>query len=115
MPCNMQKDPNGHVDAFAHVGQTATVFVRSTASPQLKVTAAKFNSVLVQVGDDGKIQLPAFKRDNNLLDLTIEGIGAGDDIQLVEDCENAETLCTKIAGSAPGGANPLVGFIISAS
>src|SRR5687767_6896727 len=115
MACNLRKDPEDRFDALSAAGRTATVFIRSDASPDVKITAATFNRVPVEVGDDGRIDLPSFRRNTNVLNLTIEGVQPGDDIQLVEECETGETLSTKTVGSAPGGADPVMGFRISAS
>ena len=71
----------------------------------------------VAVDAAGKIRLPASKKGTNVLNLTIEGAQAGDDIQLMEDCGDGKSsfLKKKRAGAAPGGADPVMGFRIHAS
>jgi len=115
MPCNLSKDPTGQFDAFATSGQTATVFIKCESSPQAKVTAATLAGVKATVANDGKVQLPAFPKNTSMLNLTIEGTQTGDDIQLLEDCENSQVLSTQKVGAGASGSNPVVGFKISAS
>ena len=117
MACNLKKDPQDRFDALTISGLTATVFIKSNDAPTASVTAASLNGVDVPVGADGKMKLPAFQKGTNILNFTIEGAEAGDDIQLVEDCGNGQSLSlkTKLLGAAPGGADPVVGFRIHAS
>jgi len=117
MSCNLKKDASLLFDARTTSGLNTVVFIKSDASPIVKVTAATFNGTEVTVDAAGKITLPASKKGTNVLNLTIEGAQAGDDIQLMEDCGDGKSsfLKKKRAGPAPGGADPVMGFRIHAS
>jgi len=117
MACLCTKDPTGDFDALTRVGAAATVFIQSDDAPTATITAATFNDEPVVVDDDGLLLLPPAAGGTNVLALTIEGVEAGDDVQLVELCDDGvpSVLKRKFVGAAPGGANPVMRFHIDAS
>lgn len=116
MACLLRPDPTPGRDVLGTSATTPKVFIRSDTAPNATVVAAMLGNDPIDVTDK-VFTLPSLKAGVNVLNLVIEGIAADDDVQLVEDCGGGETrlLKKKFAGSAPGGANPHVGFSIHAS
>jgi hypothetical protein len=103
-------------DALASAGSSATLLIQSERAPTATVTAATLNGAAVVIDGNGRIASAVFSAGTNVLIMTVEGVNAGDDVQLVEDCgATTSVLKTKFVGAAPGGADPVVSFRIHAS
>jgi hypothetical protein len=116
MACLLEPDPKPNRDVTGKTGTRPKVFITSDASPHATVIAGTLDDVAVDVANK-VFMLPTLKAGVNVLNLVIEGIAEGDDVQLCEDCGGGATkpLKKKFAGGAAGGGNPLVGFRIRAS
>lgn len=116
MACLLEPDPKPNRDVLGTAGTRPKVFIRSVDAPMATVIAATLGDDVVDVTEK-VFTLPELKAGVNVLNLVIEGLAEGSDVQLVEDCGGGETkfLKKKFAGAAPGGSSPHVGFSIRAS
>jgi len=116
MACRLANDPSGLFDVLGKKGDTPTVFIESDASLVATVSAATQNGVAVPILPGGRVKLRPLES-NNILNLILLGVEAGNDIHLMEECGNSETveLSTKNVGGKPGQANPNMGFTIHAT
>jgi hypothetical protein len=116
MASQLSRDLSLMFDALASAGSRATLFIQSDSAPTATVTAATLNGTTVVISEDGKIATAVFSAGTNVLIMTVEGVNAGDDVQLVEDCgATTSVLKKKFVGAAPGGADPVVSFRIHAT
>jgi hypothetical protein len=116
----MRSDASTQFDALTAAGATAgaTVFVQSTASPGLRIIAAKVNNGVVTVDNAGAVSKVALSFPQSqvyVLSLALAGLQPHDDVTLTEDCGTSNVLKTKLAGAGHGGADAVVAFDIFAS
>jgi hypothetical protein len=113
MECVLRKDPRRRVDAIAREGDRPVVAIRSDASPMLLIKLAALRGEELELDEEGHIPLPRLTPGVKTLDLILEGVNEGDDVQLAEVCEDGvHTLSTKPVGSSPFLGEPVIGFTI---
>lgn len=91
------------------------VFIRNKNGQAVKVVSARMSGQALKV-DKVSIKLPPLAHGVNVLRLIVEDIAVGDVAELVELCDTGEdhVLSEKSVGAAPGGSEPVLGFIIDA-
>ena len=93
-------DPRPNRDVLGTTGSTPKVFLRDGNKAPIPVIAAKLGTKDIDV-TDSPFTLPALVAGINVLTLVIEGVNAGDVVELVEDCGGGEMRPLKISAQAP--------------
>ena len=111
MACTLTKG-DGVFDAIGQKGNQPVVFIRSDAAPGVVVISATYAGAKLDIDQSGKMTLPPLQTGTKDLAMVIDGVRAGDDVELFEDCPASEELSRAVVGSAPGGADLRIGFRI---
>ena len=111
MACKLTEG-NGVFDAFGTKDDEPVVLVKSDAAAGLDVLFATYAGTAVALVGKNKMKLPKLLEGTKELEIVIDGVKVGDDVQLFEECPGAKELSRAVVGAAQGGPDLRIGFRI---